>query len=222
MSYTQLRNFNQSTAGKVAGLCLQNVREGYGIAAKYPDAWAAWEGTDQHSATPPSGVAVPCFFSYDGPTNGHVGVSLADGQFWSDGVVYASIAAFNETHTPVYVGWSTSIEGEAVVEEVATPAPAPAPAPSPTPAPAPTPAPVADKEITLPPTMGPTHLYHPGGPYNPNNPADYIAIVHPALYAPGGITYTIVAYLGNGVYRINSPAHGIADIWTNGSPVSVH
>lgn len=202
MAYAQTRNFNQSTAGRVVGDCLENVRKGYGIAAKYLDAWAAWEATDKHTEALPVGVAVPAFFSYDGPSNGHIGVSLGNGQFWSDGIVYASIAAFEAEHTPRYVGWSTSVDGVAVAESVAAPV-------------------SVGHTINLPANSGAWHLYKPGGPYNPNNAADVIAVVHPADYAPAGLTYQIVSNLGNGVYRINSLLHGEADLWTNGSEVIV-
>ena len=56
------------------------------------------------------------FFSYKDANNGHIGVRLANGQFWSDGNTYASIAAYNAAgHTPVYVGWSTQVDGVAVM-----------------------------------------------------------------------------------------------------------
>lgn len=202
--YQQIRGFNQNAAGKVVGLCLANVRQGYGIPAKYADAWQAWENTDQHTGTPPSGVAVPLFYSWDGPSNGHVNVGLGNGQVWSDGVVYASIADFEATHTPKYVGWSTSIDGDAVVQA----APAPAPTPTPT-----------GLTIFLPATTGPWHLYKPGGPYNPNNSADVIGVLRPSEF--GGLTYPILASLGNGVYRIQSEDFGIGDLWTSGSDVVI-
>lgn len=120
--WKQLRAFNQSAAGKVKGECLRNVRLGFGIASKYPTAWQAWENTDKHTGSAPSGVDVPVFFSYG--TDGHVGVRLANGKFWSDGVVYTSIAAYNAAgHTPKYVGWSTSVDGGQVIQYAADPAP---------------------------------------------------------------------------------------------------
>jgi hypothetical protein len=126
MSYKQTKSFNQSEAGKVVGDCLKNVRLGYNIPSKSLDAWAAWEATDQHTDAIPTGVDVPLYYSYDGASNGHINVRLANGQVWSDGTVYASVAAFEAEHTPKYVGWSTSVDGEAVIEAESTPAPAPA------------------------------------------------------------------------------------------------
>lgn len=96
----------------------------------------------------------------------------------------------------VYLGWSEDIDGLRVIEPVAASNPS---------------------RINLPTTSGAWHLYKPGGPYNPNNPSNYIAIVHPSYYVPEGLTYPIVQVIGNGIYRIQSPAHGTADLWTNGS-----
>lgn len=200
MNYKQLKPFNESAAGKVAGECLENVRLGYGIAAKYLNAWAAWEGTDQHTGTPPSEVAIPCFFSWEGASNGHVGVSLANGQFWSDGAVYASIAAFETTHTPVYVGWSTSIDGAAVVEAQTS---------SPTGG-------NTGKTLTLSANNTPFHVYNPDGPYAP---ADAKGELNPAKF--GGLSYTIVADKGNGIYVIDTEDFGQGAIYTDGSNVTI-
>lgn len=114
--YKQLRAFNQSLAGKVKGSCLANTRKGFSILAKYPSAWSAWMHTPQHTGTPPSGVEVPVFFSYKGEDNGHVGVQLSNGKFWSDGNIYDSIAAYEANHSPRYVGWSESIDGVQVLQ----------------------------------------------------------------------------------------------------------
>lgn len=201
MSYKQLIPFNQSTAGKKPGYCEQNVRLGFGAPAKYGSAWANWENTDQHAGDPPAGVDVPAFFWWKDVDNGHVGVHLANGKFWSDGVIYDSIAAFNAAgHTSQYRGWSLHIDGVQVVQVVPDPVPV-----------------ATGKHINLPVGSGAWHLYKPGGPYNPTNASNYVAVVHPDLYAPGGLTYPIVADKGNGVYEIHSPAHGNADLWTKGS-----
>lgn len=111
---TQLIAFNQSTAGTTKGLCEQNVRLGFGIPAKYASAWDNWLHTDQHIEPIPDGVDVGVFFSYG--TNGHVGVRLANGKFWSDGNTYESIQAYESNHTPKYVGWSTKVDDVAVIK----------------------------------------------------------------------------------------------------------
>lgn len=200
MSYQQVREFNQATAGKVVGFCEKNVRLGYDIGTKYANAWANWEATDQHTEAVPTGVAVPLFYSWDGPNNGHVNVSLGNGQVWSDGVVYASVAAFEATHTPRYVGWSTTMDGVPVVQQVVTPAP-------------------LAHTITLSASSGTWHLYRPGGPYDPNNSADVKGVLNPAKF--GGLTYNIDASLGNGIYRITTQDFGQGDLWTNGSAVTI-
>lgn len=121
--WQQVKPFNQSTAGKTKNMCLANVRSGYGIKNILPDAWTAWQNTEQHKGTPPAGVDVPIFFSYtatiDGQRKnwGHIGVQLKNGKFWSDGVTYANIAAYTANHSPVYVGWGESVNNERVIKE---------------------------------------------------------------------------------------------------------
>lgn len=115
--------FNQSRGGSTPLMCLSNVIKGYGIGAKYPDAWAAWVNTQQHFDEPPTGLDVPVFFSYFANIDlvnknwGHIGVRLANGQFWSDGKVYPTIAAYTSTHLPKYVGWGESINNVMVIGE---------------------------------------------------------------------------------------------------------
>lgn len=123
MSWTQTRGFNQTTATKIKNLCLGNVQSGFGIAGKYPTAWDAWLHTQQHTDPIPTGVDVPVFFSYsasiDGITKnwGHIGVSLANGRFWSDGIIYPSIQAYTSTHLPKYVGWGESVNDVKVIKQ---------------------------------------------------------------------------------------------------------
>lgn len=73
--------------------------------------------------------------------------------------------------------------------------------------------------ITLPASTGPWHLYKPGGPYNPNNPANVKGLLWPSKF--GALTYPIDASLGNGIYRITSKDFGQGDLWTNGSSVVI-
>ena len=84
--------------------------------------------------------------------------------------------------------------------------------PTPTP-PAPTP---ATETIFLPPTTGPWHLYHVGGPYLP---AQAKGVLVPSQF--GGLTYNIVNNRGNGVYTINTQDFGQGDLWTKGSDVVI-
>lgn len=209
MSYTQLKSPNLSVVG-VEGYCLVYVREIFGVAAKYPTAASAWQNAEyKHvglSTPTPTDVAVPVWFTWE--ASGHVAVSVPGKGIYSTTAqgdkVFGNIEEVAQYIGGTYLGWSEDVDGVRVCEPSAAPTPAP-----------------SGKTINLPANSGPWHLYKPGGPYNPNNASDYIAIVHPADYAPGGITYPIVAELGDGIYRINSPAHGEADLFTNGSSVVI-
>jgi len=122
VSYKQIRSFNQSTAGSKAGYCLQNVRTGFQISAKYDDAWEAWNGTEQHpNRDIPGGVDVPLFYDYtDSKKNryGHINVRLANGKVWNDGKVYSNLNALEKALSNVkYVGWGESVNGVRVIEE---------------------------------------------------------------------------------------------------------
>lgn len=124
--FTQLKPFIQANGGTTPNWCLANVIKGFGIAPRYPDAWTAWENTQQHSGDAPAGLAVPVFFSYtatiDGVNKnwGHIGVRLANGQFWSDGKVYNNISAYTSGHYPRYVGWGESVNGVQVIKGAPT------------------------------------------------------------------------------------------------------
>lgn len=209
-NYTQLKNPNLNVVGE-SDECLVYVREVFDVAAKYPTATAGWENAQYKfpGEQPPTDVAVPVWFSWE--ADGHVAVSVPGKGFYSVSAqgdkVFATLQELESYIGCTYLGWSEDIDGVRVAE----PSSAPEPSPSPT----------TGQTINLPATSGPWHLYKPGGPYNPNNAADVVAVVHPADYAPEGLTYPIVAELGNGIVRINSPAHGIADLYTLGSTVII-
>lgn len=118
MAYKQKTSFDQNKAGKQPGYCLKNVRLGFGIGSKYDNAWEAWQNTDQHTDAIPQGVDVPVYFWWKDESNGHIGVRLANGKFWSDGTVYESIDAYMLAKAPDYVGWSTSVNGVSVLQYV--------------------------------------------------------------------------------------------------------
>ncbi len=123
MAYTQLKKFSQAKAGKTKNFCLANVTQGYGIPNKYGSAWEAWQHTEQHENGAPLGVDVPVYFSYTATIDGinknwgHIGVRLANGKFWSDGMVYNSIGVYTAGHSPKYVGWGESVNGVKVIKE---------------------------------------------------------------------------------------------------------
>lgn len=123
MPYTQVKPFNQAQAGTTKNFCLANVTKGYGIPNRYASAWQAWENTQQHAGDAPEGLDVPAYFSYTATIDninknwGHIGVRLANGQFWSDGTVYSSIAAYTKNHSPRYVGWGESVNNVTVIKQ---------------------------------------------------------------------------------------------------------
>lgn len=130
MVVKQTKDFDQSKGGSKPGYCLRNVRQGFGIWPWYADATSAWNHTEQHTTPIPSGVDVPLFFYYVNPKNnkneGHIGVQLKDGRFWSDGTIYSNYKSYEANHAPDYLGWGESINKQRVLEleeedEVSTP-----------------------------------------------------------------------------------------------------
>lgn len=122
--WQQVRPFNQSKAGKKSGWCLQNVRLGYGIGSKYPNAISAANNTQLHkNRAVPTGIDVPLYYTFR--TDGHINVRLKSGKVWSDGVIYDTIDAYLRSHPEVhYLGWGESINGVQVIKHVADPKPA--------------------------------------------------------------------------------------------------
>lgn len=202
--YQQLKTFISSVVGQ-AGDCLIYVRESFGIASNgTPTAAAGWASAQyKHSGTPPSTISVPIWFSWE--NSGHVAS-------WVNGTIHSTTAQGMKTFSSVtelttyigegieYLGWSEDCDGVRIVEPEAQPS-------------------AQTISITLPATSGLWHLYTPGGPYNPGAPADVKGILNPGKF--GGLTYPIVASLGDGVYRINSEDFGEGDLWTNGSSVVI-
>lgn len=117
MTYVQTRKFDQLKGGNTPLMCLQNVRLGYSIPAKYQNAITAWQHTQQHAdRNIPTGVDVPLFYSWG--TDGHINVRLADGRIWNDGKIFASLAAFEKAFTNVhYLGWGESVNDVKVIEK---------------------------------------------------------------------------------------------------------
>lgn len=189
-------------------MCLNDVREAFGVTnVGYPTAIANWNASTEFNhpnQTPPSNVAVPIYFTYSGP-DGHVCL-------WDNGTIYTSSAKGKQIFTSIqalinwmgegfhYLGWSEMIEKTSVVKL------APAPTPS-------------GQTLHLSAKNTPFHLYKPGGPYVPTNPADILGIINPAEY--GGLSYPIIANLGNGIFRIKSQMYGIGDLWTKGSNITI-
>lgn len=122
MSWNQIKPFDTKKAGNKAGMCLMNVRLGYGIAPKYGSAWEAWKHTQQHgNKIVPKGVDVPLFYDYTdkkGNRYGHINVRLKDGRVWNDGKAFANLDAFLNAWSNVkYVGWGESVNDVRVIRE---------------------------------------------------------------------------------------------------------
>lgn len=117
MAWKQKVKFNQSKGGSKHLYCLQNVRLGFGIPAKYPNAITAWENTEQHkNKSIPKGVDVPLYYGYG--VEGHINVRLANGKIWNDGKIFSSLSAFEKAWSNVdYKGWGESINDVKVIGE---------------------------------------------------------------------------------------------------------
>ena len=134
MAWKQTVNFDLGKMGTTPGMCLQNVRVGYGIGPKYASARDAMEaskreGTFHEGLDIPTDVAVP-IFAETGSPYAHVMVDYY-GDVYSDGKHLSTLKGMT------VIGWSETLNDARVVEWVEEPAPAPAPEPEPTPEPAP-------------------------------------------------------------------------------------
>lgn len=115
MAWKQVKNFNINQMGKQAGLCLKNVRLGFGIAPKYESAKADMEankaaGTLHDISTLPTNVAVPVYLDTSSP---YEHIIVADhGTFYSDGKKLTSLNGFK------VFGWGETCNGVRVVEWV--------------------------------------------------------------------------------------------------------
>lgn len=131
MAWKQVTNFDLNKMGKTPGMCLQNVRLGYGIAPKYASARDAMNASKARGtfheglADIPNDVDVP-LYAETGSPYAHIMVDK-HGAVYSDGKYLPSFAGMR------VVGWSEELNDVRVVEWVAQPAPAPAPAPAPQP-----------------------------------------------------------------------------------------
>lgn len=129
MAYKQLRTPNLDIT-YTGGWCLQAVREAFGVAAKYGTAMEDWQSGNQHVGTPPTGIAVPVYFSLGIEPAGHVAISLPDGRVASSTkngthkglYIHPDLqdlvniyAKYNQGCT--YLGWSTEVNDTPVIEE---------------------------------------------------------------------------------------------------------
>lgn len=199
MAYRQVKGFTASKGGSQNNMCLKNTREGFGIPAKFDNAWEAWENTEQHKTRVlPQGVDVPVFFWYKNNFNGHIGVRMKNGKFWTDGREFNSIEEYEANHQPDFVGWGESINEVRVLEYVPDPV-APAPGGN-----------VVPKKIYLKPTVSAYAFYREGTPL-PVKRVNRAGELNPKKW--NGITYPVIRQLAANTYLVKSPSLGEIVIW---------
>lgn len=115
MAYSQVVSFNLKKMGTTKNFCLRNVRQGYGIGAKYANAKLAMNenkklGTLHDLSSIPTNCAVPVFS--DKGVFGHVEV-CDKGKYYSDG---KRVAKPNNSFK-----WGEYLNGVRVVKKTTTP-----------------------------------------------------------------------------------------------------
>lgn len=113
--WEQVKKFDPKKMGKKSGYCLQNVRLGFGLPAKYPDAKADMEankkaGTFHPMSELPKNVAVPVYADTSSPYE-HIMV-CNKGTYYSDGKKLTSGKGWK------FFGWGEMCEGVRVVKKV--------------------------------------------------------------------------------------------------------
>lgn len=116
-SWTQVKKFNIKKMGTVVGMCLKNVRLGFGIPSKYPDAKAAMEankraGTLHPISTIPKNCQVPVFTDTSSVYE-HI-------EAYDKGVYYSDGRKVSNPKAQKYFGWGETLNGVRVVKKVKT------------------------------------------------------------------------------------------------------
>lgn len=122
MKYKQLVPFDLAKMGTKKDWCLANVRDGFGIPPKYPDAKAAMEANKRAGllhdiSTLPNDVSVPVFL--DTPSVWEHVIVADHGKFYSDGKLLTSLTGLTA------FGWGESLNDVRIVEPVLEEAPQP-------------------------------------------------------------------------------------------------
>ena len=115
--FYQVLPFDPTHMGNTPGMCLQNCREGFGIATgTYATAREDMEAQINegilHDGTPPMMLQVPVYVE-SGTPNGHV-VVWDRGVVWSDGAIEPEGLA----HWPVIHGWGEKCDGTRVIDHL--------------------------------------------------------------------------------------------------------
>ena len=114
--WEQVKSFSPSKMGTKKGMCLQNVRLGFGIPAKYASAKEDMQankraGTLHPISSLPTNVAVPVYID---STSQYEHIIVSDkGTYYSDGVKISKDKYKN------YFGWGELCDGVRVVKYVA-------------------------------------------------------------------------------------------------------
>ena len=123
---TQVKPFIIANAGTKPYWCLQNVRQGYGIPAKWDYALLDWQNNVQHKDQNfPAGCSVPVYFNWTGNVGGvtknwgHIAVRLSDGRIWTDGKYYANVSTLSTNYLRggSYLGWGELVNNVRVVTQ---------------------------------------------------------------------------------------------------------
>ena len=113
MAYKQIKAFSPSKMGRIKGLCLRNVRLGFGIGPKYAsaklDMLAQQKAGTLHSGMPPANISVPVYCDTSSIYE-HV-VVWHKGKVYSDGALVKNGLAAYRTF-----GWGELCDGTRVVE----------------------------------------------------------------------------------------------------------
>ena len=114
--WEQVKSFNINKMGTKKGMCLQNVRLGFGIPSKYASAKEDMQankkaGTLHSMSSLPTNVAVPVYVD---STSQYEHIIVSDrGTFYSDG------KKISKSTYKSYFGWGELCDGVRVVKQVA-------------------------------------------------------------------------------------------------------
>lgn len=116
-NWEQVKKFDIKKMGTTIGLCLKNVRLGFGIPSKYPDAKAAMEankkaGTLHPISTIPKNCSVPVFTDTSSVYE-HI-------EAYDKGVYYSDGRKVTNPKAQKYFGWGETLNGVRVVKKVKT------------------------------------------------------------------------------------------------------
>lgn len=102
------------------GMCLQQVRECFGVAGGTPDAITAWEqAKHKHPETDVTKIPrnVPVFWSGGSHGHGHIAIATGDARCWSTDIMRAgyfdrvSLAEIHAKWGLTLLGWTEDLNG---------------------------------------------------------------------------------------------------------------